>query len=90
MRSYLYAKKRSGHTVRMWILIVLFVLLFLLLLVSMPLIVEARGRIGARGAVVHTKIYALGLIPIPVRLRLYLLQSPYFTLKIGKNRIGLF
>ncbi len=74
----------------MWILIVLFVLLFLLLLLSMPLIVEARGRIGARGAVVHAKIWLLGLIPIPLRLKLYLLSDPYFTLLIGKKQIGLF
>ena len=73
----------------MWILIVLFALLFLLLLLSMPLIVEARGRIGARGAVLHAKIFVLGLIPIPLRLKLYLLQDPYFTLMIGKKRIGL-
>lgn len=73
----------------MGILIVLFVLLFLLLLLSMPLIVEARGRIGVRGAVVHAKIYVLGLIPIPVRLRLHLLSSPYFTLRIGKKHIHL-
>ncbi len=71
----------------MWILIVMFVLLFLLLLLSMPLIVEARGRGGVRGAVVHARVYVFGLIPIPVRLRLYLLQSPYFTLKIGKKQI---
>lgn len=74
----------------MWILIVLFVLLFLLLLCSMPLIVEGRGRIGARGAVFHARIYVLGLIPVPLRLRLYLLCDPYFTLVIGKKRIGLF
>ena len=73
----------------MWILIVLFVLLFLLLLLSMPLIVEARARIGVRGAVVHARVYALGLLPIPVRLRLYLLHTPYFTLKIGKKQIRL-
>ena len=73
----------------MWILIVLFVLLFLLLLLSMPLIIEARGRIGVRGAVVHAKIFVLGLIPIPVRLRLNLMQSPYFTLQIGKKRVPL-
>lgn len=90
MRSFLYAKMRDGHTGPMWILIVLFVFLFLLLFLSMPLIVEGRGRIGARGAVVHAKIYVLGLIPIPLRLRLYLLCDPYFTLMIGKKRIGLF
>ena len=90
MRSFLYAKKRIGHTVHMWILIVLFVLLFLLLLLSMPLIVEGRGRIGARGAIVHARIFLLGLIPIPLRLRLYLFCDPYFTLQIGKKRIGLF
>jgi len=74
----------------MWILIVLFVFLFLLLLLSMPLIAEARGRVGVRGAVVHAKIFVLGLIPVPLRLRLYLLCDPYFTLEIGKKRIGLF
>ena len=73
----------------MWILIVLFVLLFLLLLVSMPLIVEGRGRVSVRGAVVHARIFVLGLIPVPLRLRLYLLQSPYFTLQIGKKQIPL-
>lgn len=90
MRSFLYAKKRSAHTVHMWILIVLFALLFLLLLLSMPLIVEGRGRVGARGAVVHARVYLFGLIPIPLRLRLYLFCDPYFTLMIGKKRIGLF
>lgn len=73
----------------MWILIVLFVLLFLLLLLSMPLIVEARGRAGVRGAVVLAKIYVFGLIPISLRLRLYLMEKPYFTLKIGKGRVHL-
>ena len=90
MRSFLYAKIWSGHTVHMWILIVLFVFLFLLLLLSMPLIVEGRARVGARGAVVHAKIFLFGLIPIPLRLRLYLLSEPYFTLEIGKQRIALF
>lgn len=70
----------------MWILIVLFVLLFLLLLLSMPLIVEARARVGLRGAIVRARIYLLGLIPIPVRLRVYLFEFPYFTVQIGKKR----
>ena len=73
----------------MWILIVLFVLFFLLLLLSMPLIVEARLRLSLRGAVVHARIYVLGLIPVPLRFRLYLLHSPYFTLQIAKNRMRL-
>ena len=73
----------------MGILIALFVLLFLLLLVSMPLIVEARMRLGVRGAVVHGKVYILGLVPIPVRLRMHLMQTPYFTLIIGKKQIPL-
>ena len=83
-------KDRNGNTVHMWILIIFFVLLFLLLFVSMPLIIEARGRAGVRGAVVHAKIFVLGLFPIPLRLKLYLLKDPYFTLEIGKKRIGLF
>ena len=74
----------------MWILIVLFVLLFLLLLLSMPLIVEANARVGLRGAIVRAKIYLLGLIPIPVKLRLRLFAPPYFTLQFGKKRIFLF
>ncbi len=73
----------------MWVLIVLFVLLFLLLLLSMPLIVEARLRFGLRGAVVHLKVYMLGLIPIPVRLRIHLFSEPVFTLCIGKKRTSL-
>ena len=73
----------------MWILIVLFVLLFLLLLLSMPLIVEARARLSLRGAVVRGRVWLLGLVPIPVRLRINLLQTPYFSLIIGKKRIGL-
>ena len=73
----------------MWILIVLFALLFVLLLLSMPLIVEARGRAGVRGAVVHAKVYLLGLVPIPVRFRLYLMEKPYFTIQIGRKRIRL-
>lgn len=74
---------------RMWILIVLFVLLLLLLVLSMPLIVEARARIGVRGAVVHGRVWLLGLVPIPVRLRIYLFEQPYFTLGIGKKRVFL-
>ncbi|MBQ1631202.1 MAG: hypothetical protein II049_00105 [Clostridia bacterium] len=73
----------------MWILIVLFILLFLLLLLSMPLIVEAQGRFSVRGAVVHARLYLLGLIPIPLRLRVYLLASPRFTLIFGKRRVFL-
>lgn len=73
----------------MWILIVFFVLLFLLLLLSMPLIVEARARLSLRGAVVRGRVWLLGLVPIPVRLRINLLQTPYFSLIIGKKRIGL-
>jgi hypothetical protein len=73
----------------MWVLIVLFVLLFLVLLVSMPLIVEARARIGVRGAIVHAKIYVLGLILIPLRMRVCLLSRPYFSLCIGKRRTSL-
>ncbi len=73
----------------MWFLIVLFVLLFHLLLASMPLIVEARGRVGVRGGVVHARIYVLGLIPIPIRFRLYLFGKPYFTLMIGKKQVHL-
>lgn len=75
---------------RMWILIVLFVLLFLLLLLSMPLIVEARARTGIRGAAIRARIYLFGLIPIPLKLRLHLFSAPYFTLRIGKKRIFLF
>ena len=74
----------------MGILIVLFILLFLLLLLSMPLIVEARTRVCVRGAVGHARVYLLGLIPVPVRLRLNLLQTPYFTLQVGKKQIRLF
>ena len=74
----------------MSILIASFLLLFLLLLVSMPLIVETRARLSVRGAVVHAHVYVLGLIPIPLRLRLYLLHTPYFTLQIGKKRVHLF
>ncbi len=73
----------------MWILIVLFVLVFLILLLSMPLIVEARARTSVRGAVVHARVYVLGLIPIPVRLRLHLFSEPYFCLCFGKKRIPL-
>ena len=73
----------------MWILIVLFVLLFLLLLLSMPLIVEARGRVGVCGAVVHAKIWLFGLIPIPLRWKIYLLEKPCFTLRIGKKQAPL-
>lgn len=82
-------KTRSGYTFDMWILIVLFILLFLLLLLSMPLIVEARARASVRGAVVHARVYVLGLIPITVRLRIHLFSEPYFCLCIGKKRIPL-
>ncbi len=78
-----------GKTLDMWILIVAFVLLFLILLLSMPLIVEARVRIGLRGAIVRGKLYLLGLIPIPVRLTVRLFSEPCFTLQIGKKRISL-
>ena len=71
-------------------LIVLFVLLFLLLLLSMPLILEARVRIGLRAAAVRAKLYVLGLVPIPVRLRVHLFSEPYFTLQIGKTEVPLF
>ena len=73
----------------MGILIALFVLLFLLLLLSMPLIVEARVSLSLRGAVVRARVYLLGLIPIPVRLRLHLFSAPYFSLKIGQKTIPL-
>ena len=73
----------------MGILIALFILLFLLLLLSMPILVRVRARLGVRGAVVHARLYLLGLIPVPIRLRVYLLQKPYFTLCIGKKRIRL-
>ncbi len=82
-------KRRIGNTVHMGILIVLFMVLFLILLLSMPLIVEARARIGVRGAVVHGRVWLLGLVPIPVRLRIYLFEQPYFTLGIGKKRVFL-
>ena len=71
-------------------LIVLFVLLFLLLLLSMPLMLEARVRIGLRGAAVRGKVYVFGLVPIPVRLRVHLFSEPYFTLQIGKKEVPLF
>lgn len=87
MRSFFcMQKERNENTVHMWILIALFILLFLILLFSMPLIVEAQGRISVRGAVVHAKVYLFGLIPIRLRLRLYLLEKPYFTLVLGKKR----
>lgn len=73
----------------MWVLIVLFILLFLVLLLSMPLIVEARARIGLRGAVVHARVYVLGLVPIPLRLRIRLFSEPVFTLCLGKKRASL-
>ena len=73
----------------MWILIVLFVLLFLVLLLSMPLIVETTARAGLRGAVIRAKVYVLGLIPIPLKLRVFLFQTPYFTLEFGKKRVFL-
>ena len=50
----------------MGILIALFILLFLLLLLSMPILVRVRARLGVRGAVVHARLYLLGLIPVPV------------------------
>ena len=90
MRSFLYAKKHGGNAMHMWFFIVLFIVLFLILLLSMPLIVEARMRFGLRGAAVHAKVYVLGLIPIPVRLRIRLLSAPYFTLCFGRKRTSLF
>ena len=71
-------------------LIVLFVLLFLLLLLSMPLILEARMRVGLRGTVVRGTLYVFGLIPIPLRLLIHLFSEPYFTLMFGKKAIPLF
>ena len=71
----------------MWILIVLFILLFLLLILSMPIIVEAKLRIGVRGAVLRSRVWLIGLIPIPIRLRIHLLSEPYFTLVFGKKRV---
>lgn len=73
----------------MGFLIALFILLLLVLLLSLPLSVEARARIGIRGAIVHAKVYLLGRIQIPLRARLYLLESPYFTLQFGKKRVFL-
>lgn len=90
MRSFFcMRKKRRGKTVSMWILVVLFILLFLLLLLSMPLIVDARARLGLRGAAVRARVYLLGLIPIPLKLRLHLFSRPYFTLQFGKKRVFL-
>lgn len=74
----------------MALLIVVFLLLFLLLLLSMPLIVEARIRLGVRGAVVRAKVYVLGLFPIPLRMTVHLFSKPYFTLRIGKKQLPLF
>ncbi len=73
----------------MWILIVLFVLLFLILLLSMPLLLEARVRVGVRGAIVHATVYVFGLIPIPLRLRIRLFSEPFFTLHFGKKQTSL-
>lgn len=70
-------------------LVALFILLFLILLLSMPLIVEARARIGLRGAVVHARVYVMGLVPVPLRFRINLLCAPYFTLRFGKKRASL-
>lgn len=78
-----------GNTFGMWILIVAFCLLFLILLLSMPLIVEARVRVGLRAACVRAKVYLFGLIPIPIRLAVRLFSEPYFTLQIGKKRVSL-
>ena len=74
----------------MGFLIAAFLLLFLLLLVSMPLILEARVRVGLRGASLRAKLYLFGLIPIPVRLTLHLFSDPYFTLRIGSKTVPLF
>ena len=79
-----------GHAICMTVLIVLFVLLFLLLFLSMPLTLEVRIRVGFRAAAVRAKLYVLGLIPIPVRLRVHLFSEPYFTLQIGKKEVPLF
>ncbi len=79
----------SGKTVSMIWLILLFVLLLLLLILSMPIVVEAQLRIGVRGAVLRSRAWLLGLIPIPIRLRVHLLSEPYFTLVFGKKRVSL-
>jgi hypothetical protein len=73
----------------MGFLIAAFIVLFLILLLSMPLIVDARMRIGLRGAIIHARIYVFGLIPISVKLRLHLFSKPYFTLRFGKKRVFL-
>jgi len=73
----------------MGFLIAAFIVLFLILLLSMPLIVDARARIGLRGAIIRARIYVFGLIPIPVKLRLHLFSKPYFTLRFGKKRVFL-
>lgn len=82
-------RMRSGNAERMAVLIVLFILVFLLLLASMPLIVEARARAGLRGAVVHGKLFLLGLMPIPIRLRIRFFSAPYFTLQYRKKNLFL-
>ena len=65
----------------MGFLIAAFVLLFLLLLLSVPLILEARVRLGLRGAAVRARLYVFGLVPIPLKLSLRLFSDPYFTLR---------
>ena len=74
----------------MGFLIAAFVLLFLLLLLSVPLILEMRVRIGLRGACARAKLFVFGLIPIPLTLSVRLLSEPYFTLQIGRKPIPLF
>lgn len=73
----------------MGFLIAAFIVLFLLLLLSVPLIVDVRARAGLRGAILHARVIWLGLIPIPVKLRLHLFSKPYFTLRFGKIRVSL-
>lgn len=73
----------------MMVLIVLFVLLFLVLLLSTPLILEARARLGLRGAAIRAKLWLFGLIPVPLKLSVSLFSEPYFTLQFGRKRIPL-
>ena len=89
MWSFLYAKKQNGKNTGMTVLIVLVVLLFFILLLSMPLLVEARVRMGLRGAVLRARVYVLGLIPIPLKLRVHFFSEPFFTLCFGKKRVSL-
>ena len=73
----------------MGFLIVVFVFLFMLLLLNTPLILDARIRLGLRGAPVRASLYVFGLIPIPIRFTVRLFSEPYFTLQIGKKEIPL-